>query len=240
MSEQALTREPKATRRGGGLFRRALRLLMRLFLCWLALIVVLSGLYTFVPPVSTLMIGDWLQGKSVLRDYVPLDEISPYLPRAIISSEDAGFCSHGGVDWREMGNVIKTALRRGTSRGASTIPMQTAKNLFLLSQRSYIRKGLEIPLALFLNSIWSKRRMMEVYLNIAEWGDGIYGAEAAAQFYFKKSAKALTQREAALLAVALPNPLLRNPARPAGYQVALAGRLMQRMNNDGALDFCFR
>ena len=132
-----------------------------------------------------------------------------------MASEDARFCQHGGVDWEALRDVVEAADEDGPARGASTIPMQTAKNLFLWPSRSYIRKGLELPVALYLDLIWPKRRMMENYLNIAEWGEGVFGAEAAARRYFGKSARDLTRREAALLATALPNPFRRNPARPS-------------------------
>src|SRR5690606_8639913 len=123
------------------------------------------------------------------------------------------FCQHAGIDWTELRAVVEAADEDGPSRGASTIPMQTAKNLFLWNGRSYIRKALELPVALYLDLIWSKRKMMENYLNIAEWGEGVFGAEAASRHYFGKSAKNLTRREAALLATALPNPLVRNPGK---------------------------
>ncbi len=228
---------PRAT---GGIFRRLLRWALRLLLIWVIAIVGLSIIYWVIPPISTLMIGDWVIGKSVQRTYVSLDNISPQLARAVITSEDAAFCAHSGVDWSMLGTVVQTALEDGASRGASTIPMQTAKNLFMLSNRSYMRKGLEIPVALYLDTIWSKRRMIEIYLNVAEWGNGIYGAEAASQFYFRKSARNLTQREAALLATTLPNPIKRNPARASQLQTLLAQRLMQRMEAEGPVDSCVR
>ena len=120
-----------------------------------------------------------------------LDEISPHLPRAVITSEDARFCEHRGVDWTEFQGVIEDALEAGEAplRGASTIPMQTAKNLFLWDGRFAIRKVLELPVALWMDLVWSKRRMIEIYLNIVEWAPGVYGAEAAARHHFKKSAR---------------------------------------------------
>jgi monofunctional biosynthetic peptidoglycan transglycosylase len=192
-------------------------------------------LYETAPPVSTLMLGRWLSLQSVSRDYSSLDNVSPHLPLAVLTAEDSRFCQHGGVDWDALREVMEAADEDGPSRGASTIPMQTAKNLFLWPGRSYLRKGLELPVALYLDLIWSKRRMMEVYLNVAEWGDGVFGAEAAAQKYFRKSARNLTRREAALLATALPNPLVRNPGRPTARHRALAERLMGRM--EGAVPF---
>jgi monofunctional biosynthetic peptidoglycan transglycosylase len=157
-----------------------------------------------------------------------------------MTSEDSRFCEHRGVDWDALWDVVEAADEDGPARGASTLPMQTAKNLFLWPSRSYIRKGLELPIALYIDLIWSKPRMMENYLNIAEWGEGIFGAEAAARHYFRKSAKNLTRREAALLATALPNPLVRNPARPSARHRALAARLMGRMERAAPYTECLK
>jgi monofunctional glycosyltransferase len=209
----------------------------------LALTLGLAGLilaYRFLPPVSTLMLGRWLMGETVERHYVPLDHISSFLRASVIVSEDARFCEHSGVDWGALREVLDKAKPDGPSRGASTIPMQTAKNLFLWPSRSYIRKGIEIPLALLIDLAWPKRRILEVYLNLAEWGDGIFGAEAAARFYFHKSADRLDAREAALLATALPNPLHRNPARPSPRHAGLAARVMGRAQGAGSLVECVK
>ena len=130
--------------------------------------------------------------------------------------------------------MIDEADEDGPSRGASTITMQTAKNLFLWPWRSAIRKAIEIPLALFIDFAWPKRRVLEVYLNIAEWGDGLFGAEAAAQHYFQKSAKRLSLQEAALLASALPNPHLRDPAHPSRNLARRAGTIAARVKNEDA------
>ncbi len=142
----------------------------------------------------------------------------------MVASEDATFCDNDGVDWGSLHEVLSGAGKHGPSRGASTITMQTAKNLFLWPGRSVIRKGVEIPMALVLGKAWSKARTLEIYLNIAEWGDGLYGIEAAAERYFHKRASQLNLREAALLATALPNPFLRNPARPSPLQRRLAAQ----------------
>jgi monofunctional biosynthetic peptidoglycan transglycosylase len=197
----------------------------------------LAGLiiaYRFIDPVSTLMLARWAEDSPVARDYVPLGRISAELRAAIIVSEDARFCKHSGVDWGALREVVDEADADGPSRGASTITMQTVKNLFLWPSRSFIRKGLEIPLALILDLAWPKRRVFEVYLNIAEWGDGVFGAEAAARLYFHKSAAALDASEAALLATALPNPLKRNPAHPGRGHAALAQRIVARMHKADA------
>ncbi|WP_414473003.1 monofunctional biosynthetic peptidoglycan transglycosylase [Microvirga sp. M2] len=221
-------------------FRRLVQIGLGLILLWVGAVVWLGLLYWVVPPASTLMLGRWLTLRSVERVYVPLDDISPHLPLAVMTSEDSRFCEHGGVDWIALREVVEDADEDGPSRGASTIPMQVAKNLFLSQSRSYIRKGLEIPVALYLDLIWSKRQMMEVYLNVAEWGEGVFGAEAAAQKYFRKSAKNLTRREAALLARALPSPLRRNPAHPTKRLSALAGQLQARMTAAAPYSACLK
>ena len=205
---------------------RALRKALRyLLVAGLALLVLLAGLillWRAVPPVSTLMLVRLVTFRGVERTYVPLSRISPKLIAAVITSEDAQFCRHHGVDWGALNEVINEADEDGPSRGASTITMQTAKNLFLWPQRSTIRKALEIPLALVLDRVWGKKRVIEVYLNIAEWGPGVFGAEAGSRRYFHKSAADLSQREASLLATALPNPLLRDPSRPKRRHAVLA------------------
>ena len=222
------------------LLRAIVRLAFGIVALWIAAVVLLGLAYTILPPVSTLMLGRTLTGKPVARTFVGLDSISPYLPAAVIAAEDARFCQHAGVDWRALREVVEDADEDGPSRGASTIPMQTAKNLLLWPSRSYIRKGLELPLALWLDLAWSKRRMMEIYLNIAEWGEGIFGAEAAARAYFRKSAKDLTRREAALLAKALPSPLRRNPGRPSPGHRRLADRVGGQIDLAGPGTACLR
>lgn len=209
--------------------RRLFRLALLLLLAYPVAVIVLGAAYIAVPPVSTLMLGRWLTFRSAEQTYRPLTEIASALPAAAMASEDARFCSHAGIDWKELGRVMDDAEEGGPSRGASTIPMQVAKNLFLWPGRSYIRKGLELPIALYLDAIWSKQRMMEVYLNVAEWGQGVYGAEAAARLHFKKSAADLSRREAALLVAALPNPRQRDPARPTRLMNAKAGRVLARI-----------
>jgi monofunctional biosynthetic peptidoglycan transglycosylase len=160
------------------------------------------------------MLGRWATLRPVTRTAAPLSAVPAFVPLAVVASEDQRFCLHGGVDWGRLRDVVEASEEDGPNRGASTLPMQVAKNLFLWPGRSYLRKGLELPIALYLDLIWSKRRMMEVYLNVAEWGEGVFGIEAAAQRHFGKSAGALTRREAALLVTALPNPIARNPGRP--------------------------
>jgi monofunctional biosynthetic peptidoglycan transglycosylase len=216
-------------KQGAGPLRRAFGYVAA-FLLAAALAILLLGLvYRFVTPVSTLMLARWATLRPVERIAVPLDAIAPSLPAAVIASEDGRFCAHRGIDWGALQEVIDDADDDGPSRGASTIAMQTAKNVFLWPGRSYVRKALELPIALYLDLVWGKRRMMEVYLNVAEWGDGVFGAEAAARRHFGKSAKNLTRGEAALLAAALPNPRVRNAGRPTGRHRTLAYRILDRM-----------
>jgi monofunctional biosynthetic peptidoglycan transglycosylase len=176
--------------------------------------------------VSTLMLGRKIEGKSYERTYVRLNEISPTVVAAVIASEDARFCRNGGVDWDALHEVMND--EDGPKRGASTITMQTAKNLFLWPGRSTLRKGIEIPVALVLGKVWTKARTIEIYLNIAEWGDGLFGVEAAAQRYFHKKASQLDAREAALLATSLPNPIKRDAGHPTSFQRRLAAGIVAR------------
>jgi monofunctional glycosyltransferase len=186
-------------------------------------------------PPSTLMLKGWLTGEKVERSWVPLEQLSPHLIRAVILSEDSAFCSHWGVDFTQVQQVIqKTGGKRLPSRGASSISMQLAKNLFLWHGRSWTRKALEVPLALWLELTWSKRDILEAYLNIVEWGDGVYGAEAASRNYFSTKARGLSSQQAALLAAALPNPVVRNPAYPSFKHLYTAGSLVARIQRGQA------
>jgi monofunctional glycosyltransferase len=187
--------------------------------------------YRFVaPPTSTYMLAQRLSGQEIRQTWVPLAQIAPNLVRAVIMSEDAGFCRHSGVDWRELLEAVETA-KDGIARGGSTISMQVAKNLFLWPSKSYLRKTIEIPLTLSMELLWSKPRMLEIYLNIVEWGPGIFGAEAAAQYHFNKPASRLTEPEAALLAVALPAPVARDAGDPSAQQQRMAQTIVNRMKN---------
>ena len=190
----------------------------------------------FIHPISTLMLRDKITLTPYERQWTPIEDISPYLVNAVIMSEDGQFCFHNGVDW----SALKIVMTRdgGPKRGASTVTMQMVKNLFLWHGRSYLRKGLEIPYATVADAFLSKRRIMEIYLNIAEWGPGIYGAEAASRHFFKRSAKNLTQRQAIYLAVTLPNPKLRNPSRPSVNMTRLGRLIEKRLQQAGAYTQC--
>ncbi|SKA30397.1 monofunctional biosynthetic peptidoglycan transglycosylase [Consotaella salsifontis] len=216
-------------------FRRSLRVLALVLAVLVALPLVLVPIYAIpgVRPLSTPMLADHFLFRSYQRQWVPFDDIAPVLVRSVMMSEDGRFCFHDGIDWDAMSEVIDQAMDGEPTRGASTIPMQTVKNLFLWPQRSFVRKGLEAPLALYADLILSKRRIMEIYLNIAEWGEGVYGVEAAAQTYFKVSANKLSARQAALLAVTLPAPTRRDPARPSRSLSRMAHTVAARARASG-------
>lgn len=199
----------------------------------------LTPLYLFLRPVSTLMLWRSLTHARVERVWVPLERISPELPRAVIVAEDGRFCTHWGVDLRGMREAIDEADSLAGARGGSTITQQLAKNLFLWPGRSFARKGLEFPLALWINLVIPKRRQMEIYLNIVEWGpNGIFGAEAASQYAFHQPAEDLGLYEAALLAAALPNPRKRLPQQPSPLLWRLAGIYEMRSMTSVDSDKC--
>jgi monofunctional glycosyltransferase len=196
------------------LFRRSLKIMAGLMVA--PLILTLLYALPFVRPVSTLMLWDLVTFQGYTRDWKSLDDISPNLKYSVIMSEDGQFCRHHGIDLGELRGVVQDALDGESPRGASTITMQVAKNLFLWNGRSLLRKALELPLAAYIDLVLSKRRIMEIYLNIAEWGPGgIYGAGAGARYHFNVDAASMTRRQAALMTVALPNPILRKPGKPS-------------------------
>ncbi len=209
-----------------------MRLLRRLILIAILLVLLpylLTPLYATGQPVSTLMIWRWITGAPVERSWVNLKDMSPAMPRSVVGSEDAKFCSHQGIDWNSLQNAIDDAQDGEVSGGGSTITQQVAKNLFLWPGRSFIRKGLEIPLALWIDLVLSKQRILELYLNIAEMGpSGQFGAEAGSHFAFGRSASTISAREAALLAAILPNPVTRSAKTPGPGVRRLASRYVAR------------
>lgn len=175
-------------------------------------------------------------GTDLRRQWVPLERISPHLINAVIAAEDSRFCQHIGIDFDALSDAIADNQSSGRQRGGSTITQQTAKNVFLWNGGGYARKAVEAWFALYIDTVWTKRRIMELYLNIAEWGDGIFGAEAAAQARFGKPASALSAREAALLAAVLPSPNKWRVNPPGSYVQGRASLLQQRarvVRNDG-------
>ena len=206
---------------------------------WLALPYQLMLVYRFIdPPISAMMLRNALLGHGLDQTWVDFQDISPNLARAVIISEDSAFCRHAGVDWNAVGEALDDLEDGDKPRGASTLPMQTAKNLFLWPGQSYLRKALEVPLAYFMSLVWPKQRVVEVYLNIAEWGPGVYGAEAAARYHFGVSAASLSRGEAALLAAALPSPRKRNAGRPSARMQSIANRIQGRVDREAADASC--
>ena len=189
------------------------------------------------PPATPLMMIRLAEGAvhrrwvGVDRRWVPLDQVSPELLRAVIAAEDAHFFTHWGVDMDALRKARAWNARherQGRVRGASTITMQCARNVFLWQGRTYVRKALELWFTALMEATWSKRRILEVYVNVIEWGPGVYGAQAAAERYFRVPAAHLDARQAALLAAALPDPLTRNPAAPTAFLDARATRIARR------------
>ncbi len=218
--------------RARGKLRARLRRLLRptaiIVAVLVALPLLLLPLYALVnPPVTTVMLLKALGGNGIDKTWTPIANISPQLVRAVLTSEDQRFCFHHGIDWVEVENALDD--EDGRFRGASTVTMQTMKNLFLWTGRSWIRKALEAPLALYGELFLSKRRIMEIYLNIVEWDEGVYGAAAASQHYFHVPPARLSASQAALLAATLPSPATRDAGNPGRGTSRIARRIAGRM-----------
>jgi len=213
---------------------RVARNLLLILLAVLLLPYLLAPFYRVGHPVSTLMAWRWLTGAPVSRQWIDFVAISPLLPRSAVASEDAKFCSHRGIDWDALRDVIDDAEDGEVARGGSTITQQVAKNLFLWPGRSVVRKALEFPLALWIDLVLPKQRILEIYLNIAELGpSGQFGAQAAAIYAFDHPSLTLSPREAALLAAILPNPVRRSARNPGPGVRRLAGTYMARAQAAG-------
>ncbi|MGB5067526.1 MAG: monofunctional biosynthetic peptidoglycan transglycosylase [Albidovulum sp.] len=181
-------------------------------------------LYAFVnPPTNYYILSESYRLGGVARDWVDLEDMAPDMARSVVAAEDANFCLHWGFDIK----AIKAALEEGANRGASTVTQQVVKNVFLWQGRSWLRKAMEAVLTPVVELVWTKRRIVEVYLNVAETGKGVFGVEAAAQTYFGTSAAKLSAKQAALIAAALPDPKGRNPAKPSGYLRKRAAAIIQ-------------
>ena len=212
-----------------GSLRRILRIILGAALIVLLLPYLLVPLYAVGHPVSTLMVVRWATGQPVQREWLDLSAISPFLPLTVMGSEDSRFCSHRGIDWDALQDAMDDAEEGEAARGGSTITQQTAKNLFLWQGRSYLRKALEAPLALWIDLVLPKKRVLEIYLNIAEWGpNGQFGADAGARYAFGRSATTLSPQEAALMAAILPNPVTRSARRPGPGLRRIAAKYVLR------------
>lgn len=218
---------------------RLIRTVLIVTVLVLALPYVLVPFYSVGHPVSTLMLGRWFTGQNVQREWLDLAEIAPVLPLTAIAAEDAKFCTHRGIDWDAFQEAIEDAQEGDAGRGGSTITQQVAKNLFLWSGRSFVRKALEFPLALWIDLVLPKRRVLEIYLNIAEWGpDGQFGAEAGARYAFGRSAAQLSAQQAALMVAILPNPVTRSARNPGPGVRRMAARYVARARSAPEIAGC--
>lgn len=219
--------------------RRVLRWLVVVPVVLAGLSIMLVVLYRVVPPpITPLMIIRSLDGESLAtethRDWRPLEDISQHAQRAVLAAEDMKFCDHFGFDWtalRAAWQSYRADAKGARLLGGSTVTMQTAKNVFLWPSRSLFRKSLEAWFTVLVEVFWSKERILEVYLNVVEWGDGIYGVEAAARAHFRRSAKRLTAGQAARLAAILPNPRIYAVDEPTGYIAGRARTILRRMRD---------
>lgn len=222
-----------------GVLKKGLRLVRNLFIGFVSASLLLVLIYRFLPPPCTpLMIirlaeQAWSDDREMKidKDWRPIEEISPWFVRAVITSEDQHFEIHNGFDWEAIGKAQEyNKKHKGKrTRGASTISQQLAKNLFLWPARSWFRKGLEVWFTFLIELVWSKERIMEVYLNIVEMGDGIYGVQAASQHYFSKNANRVSKDQAALIIACLPSPLKWSPVKPGRYVRWKKGWIIRQM-----------
>jgi monofunctional glycosyltransferase len=222
--------------------KKSWRIIWRLAMWFLIVSIVSVVFFRWVPvPVTPLMLVRCVEQKvdgkdmKLKKDWVSLDDISPNLQLAVVCSEDQNFIKHNGFDFKAIDKAMEYNETHKKTRGASTISQQTAKNLFLWPGRSWIRKGFEVYFTFLIETFWSKQRIMEVYLNIIEMGDGIYGAETTSQIYFKKNAKNLSRAESAAIAAVLPNPRKFNAGKPSAYVSGRQAWIMRQMNYWGGV-----
>jgi monofunctional glycosyltransferase len=235
---------PQQQKRPGKFRRRCLSILKWMAIAFFGSTIFAIILFSFInPPLTPLMISRAFDKKpngelvGIHKKWVSYKEISPNMIQAVVASEDNNFLNHWGVDMDAMQKAMDYNRRHRRKHGASTITQQVAKNVFLWPARTYIRKGFELYFTFAIEAIWSKKRIMVVYLNVIETGDGLYGVEAAANKYFHKSASELTRNEAALIAAAIPSPRKRSPANPTAYLLRRQARILRLMNKVGKVNF---
>ena len=211
-----------------GALRFLKRLFIFLFIFHLFYILILKWVN---PPITITQLVSWISGDGLKRDYVDMEDMSTYAKLAVITSEDQLFPDHNGFDFKSIQKAMKHNRKSKSLRGASTISQQVAKNVFLWQGRSWVRKALEVYFTFMIELIWGKKRILEMYLNVAEMGKGVFGIEAAAQFNYKKPAKKLNRLEAACIAACLPNPKVYTVKRKAGYVSKRCNWIMKQMRN---------
>ncbi len=221
-------------------FRWIRNLLILFFASSILMVLVYRVVPVYFTPLMFIRVGQQITAGEMPKlhhDWVPLEEISPKLVRAVIASEDNLFMEHHGFDFNQIEKAVRENKYRKKARGASTITQQTAKNVFLWPESSFIRKGFEVYFTVLIEFVWGKERIMEVYLNSIEMGDGIYGAESVAQLNFNKPASELTSANAATIAATLPNPIRFNSAHPSPYVKRRKAQIMRLMPRMGKIDF---
>lgn len=225
-SENRNTKTKKFLRK---LWKWSKRIFLWIFIFQFCYIILLKWIN---PPITMTQLASWVSGHGLKRDYVSRNSVSPNARLAVIASEDQLFPDHSGFDWKSIKKAMKYNEKKpGRIRGASTISQQVAKNVFLWQSRSFIRKGLEVYFTFMIEMIWGKKRIMEVYLNVIEMGDGIFGIEMASEIYFAKPAKYLTKQEAAMIAACLPSPKRYKVKPLSSYVASRSGTIMQQMSN---------
>jgi monofunctional biosynthetic peptidoglycan transglycosylase len=225
--------------------KKIFRFIFKIALWFFIISIGLTIIYRFIPiPVTPLMVirlweQAWDEKKDVrlYKDWVSIDNISKHMPQAVYAAEDQKFLEHNGFDWKAMEEAWEKNKKGKRIKGASTISQQTAKNVFLWPSRNLIRKGLEAYFTFLIETIWTKERIMEVYLNVIEMGPGIYGIEAASQTFYNRPASKLTRQQAAMIAAVLPNPIRWSPAKPTGYIRGRQSWILRQMNNLAPIGF---
>jgi monofunctional biosynthetic peptidoglycan transglycosylase len=225
--------------------KKIFRFLFKIALWFFIISIGLTIIYRFIPvPVTPLMVirlweQAWDEKNDVrlYKDWVSIDNISKHMPQAVYAAEDQKFLEHNGFDWKAMEEAWEKNKKGKRIKGASTISQQTAKNVFLWPSRNLVRKGLEAYFTFLIETIWTKERIMEVYLNVIEMGPGIYGIEAASQTFYNRPASKLTRQQAAMIAAVLPNPIRWSPAKPTGYIRSRQSWILRQMNNLAPIGF---
>lgn len=225
--------------------KKIFRFIFKIALWFFIISIGLTLIYRFIPvPVTPLMVirfweQAWDEKKDVrlYKDWVSIDNISKNMPQAVYAAEDQKFLEHNGFDWKAMEEAWEKNKKGKRIKGASTISQQTAKNVFLWPSRNLVRKGLEAYFTFLIETIWTKERIMEVYLNVIEMGPGIYGIEAASQTFYNRPASKLTRQQAAMIAAVLPNPIRWSPAKPTGYIRGRQSWILRQMNNLAPIGF---